>query len=179
MNGPWVHITVEYTTSTANFCPFSLSNSFLRACMTRQHVSRKKAARKLLRFESLAVAWLFSLRVTHVDNWPINCLVSQNKNLSSRGHSGFLRVIACDKTWFRPYWGSSAWHSHQSVAGENPCIKTLSCWSESFKSLHTTHVGAFGWEPLSSSPSTCAGKADHGFGVCVPLALICLLKIVN
>ena len=138
MNGPWVHITVEYTTSTANFCPFSLSNSFLRACMTRQHVSRKKAARKLLRFESLAVAWLFSLRVTHVDNWPINCLVSQNKNLSSRGHSGFLRVIACDKTWFRPYWGSSAWHSHQSVAGENPCIKTLSCWSESFKSLHTT-----------------------------------------
>ena len=34
-NGPWVHITVEYTTSTANFCPFSLSNSFLRASMSR------------------------------------------------------------------------------------------------------------------------------------------------
>ena len=53
--GPWVHITVEYATSTANFCPLSLSNSFLRACMARQHTSgKKKAARKLLRFESLA-----------------------------------------------------------------------------------------------------------------------------
>ena len=41
-NGPWVHITVEYATSTANFCPLSLSNSFLRACMTRQHTSGKK-----------------------------------------------------------------------------------------------------------------------------------------
>ena len=27
--------------------------------------------------------------------------------------------------------------------------------------------------------TTCAGKADHGFAVCVLLALICLLKIVN
>ena len=50
-NGPWVHITVEYATRTANFCPLSLSNSFLRVCMTRQHISGKKAARKLLRFE--------------------------------------------------------------------------------------------------------------------------------
>ena len=38
-NGPWVHITVEYATSTANFCPLSLSNSPLQACMTRQHIS--------------------------------------------------------------------------------------------------------------------------------------------
>ena len=53
-NRPWVHITVEYAPSTANFCPLSLSNSPLQACMTRQHISGKKAARKLLRFESLA-----------------------------------------------------------------------------------------------------------------------------
>ena len=39
--------------------------------------------------------------------------------------------------------------------------------------------GSVGWESHSSSPTTCAEKADHGFGVCVPLALICLLKIVN
>ena len=45
--------------------------------------------------------------------------------------------------------------------------------------LHTTYVGAVGWEPHGSSPTTCAGKADHGFGVCLPIALICLLKIVN
>ena len=41
-NGPWVHITVEYATSIANCYPLSLSNSFLRACMTRQHISEKK-----------------------------------------------------------------------------------------------------------------------------------------
>ena len=62
----------------------------------------------------------------------------------------------------------------------NPCKKTLSCRGESFKcQFHTTHVGAVGWDPHSSSTTTCAGKADHGFGVCVPLTLICLLKIVN
>ena len=53
-NGPWVHITVEYATSTANFFPLSLSNSFLQARMIRQHITGKKAARKLLRLESLA-----------------------------------------------------------------------------------------------------------------------------
>ena len=40
-------------------------------------------------------------------------------------------------------------------------------------------MGAVGWEPHGSSPTTCAGKADHGIGVCVPLTLICRLKIVN
>ena len=46
------------------------------------------------------------------------------------------------------------------------------CLGESFKcQLHTTHVAAVGWEPQGSSPTTCSGKADHGFGVCMPLAL--------
>ena len=39
-------------------------------------------------------------------------------------------------------------------------------------------MGDVGWELHGSSPTTCAGKADHGFGVCVSLVLICLLKIV-
>ena len=43
----------------------------------------------------------------------------------------------------------------------------------------TQHVGAVGWEPHDSSPTTFAGKANHVFGVCVPLALICLSKTVN
>ena len=43
---------------------------------------------------------------------------------------------------------------------------------ECFKcQLHTTHVGAVGWELYGSSTTTCAGKADHGFVICVPLAL--------
>ena len=27
--------------------------------------------------------------------------------------------------------------------------------------LHTTHVGAGGWEPHGSSPTVCAGKVDQ------------------
>ena len=65
------------------------------------------------------------------------------------------------------------------MKGKTSVEKTLSC-CESFKcQLHTTHVGAAGCEPHGNSPTTCTGKADHGFGVCVPLALISLLKIVN
>ena len=46
-NGPWVHITVEYATSTANFCPLSLSNSFLQARMTTEgSISREKSDEK-------------------------------------------------------------------------------------------------------------------------------------
>ena len=42
-------------------------------------------------------------------------------------------------------------------------------------------VRAVGWEPHGSDriSTTCAGKADHGFGVYVPRALICLLKTEN
>ena len=29
------------------------------------------------------------------------------------------------------------------------------------RQLHTTHVGSVGWEPHSSSTTTCAGKLDH------------------
>ena len=29
------------------------------------------------------------------------------------------------------------------------------------RQLHTTHVGAVGWEPHSSSTTTCARKVDH------------------
>ena len=92
---PWVHITVEYATSTANFYPPSLSNSFLRARMTRQHISGKKEARKLLGFESLAE--LGNLRVTQKNRnmliWPTDCLVSHSKNLSSR-RNGSLSLFS-------------------------------------------------------------------------------------
>ena len=43
------------------------------------------------------------------------------------------------------------------------------------------YVRAVGWEPhgCDRTSTTCAGKADHGFGVYVPRALICLLKTEN
>ena len=69
--------------------------------------------------------------------------------------------------------------------GENPRLmqKPLTAVVRAKQSikrqLHTTHVGAVGWEPHRSSPTRCAEKTDHGFGVCVPPTLICPLKIVT
>ena len=72
------------------------------------------------------------------------------------------------------------WTAVSPLLGLTLSYSVLSCRGEFFKcQLHTTHVGAVDWEPHGSSPTICAGNADHGFGVCVPLALICLLKIVN
>ena len=48
-----------------------------------------------------------------------------------------------------PYWGLPAWHSH----GTSEILY--------YRQLHTTHMGAVGWEPHCSSPTACVGKADH------------------
>ena len=93
-----------------------------------------------------------------------------------------ITVVGSHRQRFCPYWDSIAWHGHWSVTGKT-CVQRpftaeaspLQCKCQ----FHTTHVGAVGWEPHCSSTTTCAGKADHRFGVCVPVALICLLKIVN
>ena len=71
-------------------------------------------------------------------------------------------------------------HQHGIAVGQWP-RKTLSCRGEYFKcQFRTTHMGAVGCcEPHGSSPTACAGKADHGFVLCVPLALICVLRIVK
>ena len=45
-NGPWVHITVEYATSTANFCPLSLSNSFLTGLHDKTACLAEKSGEK-------------------------------------------------------------------------------------------------------------------------------------
>ena len=46
--------------------------------------------------------------------------------------------------------------------GENPRLYNIFLPKQSIKrQLHTTHVGAVGWEPHSSSTTTCAGKVDH------------------
>ena len=66
------------------------------------------------------------------------------------------------------------WTAVSPLLGLTLSYSVLSCRGEFFKcQLHTTHVGAVDWEPHGSSPTICAGNGDHGFGVCVPLALIC------
>ena len=64
---------------------------------------------------------------------------------------------------FRPCWVpptcQSCWVNEQGRG--KPHIAEV-CAKRSIKrQLHTTHVGAVGWEPHSSSTTTCAGKVDH------------------
>ena len=129
-------------------------------------------------------------------------------------------------TWLRNdgLWGRECGRAITSrMRTAEPLTAEVGAKQSIKRQLYTTHVGAFGWEPHSSSTTTwagkvdhelkyyepflprqvlyvpaphntcgscwlgiarqfsttCAGKADHGFGVCVPLTLICLLKIMN
>ena len=106
---------------------------------------------------------------TYTNPWPSHYACAQPYHAGGQPWSVVSPILGLN---------SMAWPSVSDRG--NLCTKTLYCRGKSFKcQFHTTHVGAVGWEPHSSSTTTCAGKADHGFGVCVPLALICLLKIVN
>ena len=70
--------------------------------------------------------------------------------------------------------------AHQHGIAVSDLEKAFPAEASLFKcQLYTKHVGAVSWELQGSSLMTCTGKADHRFGVCVPLSLICLLKIVN
>ena len=67
---------------------------------------------------------------------------------------------------FRPYWGPPAWLSRWvkeqgKPASQKPLTAEESAKQSTKRQLHTTYVGAVGWEPHSSSTATCAGKVDH------------------
>ena len=67
---------------------------------------------------------------------------------------------------FRPYWGLSAWQSRRvnergKPASQKPLTAEESARLSTKSQLHTTYVGAVGWEPHSSSTATCAGKVAH------------------
>ena len=52
------------------------------------------------------------------------------------------------KQLFRPYWGSSAWHSHRSVTGQKPCIKeTVPSETSPLPASSTQHI----WELLAGN----------------------------
>ena len=71
--------------------------------------------------------------------------------------SGSHRQLFC------PYWGPPAWYSCWVNEWGKPAFqKPLTAEKQSIKrQLFTTHVGDVGWEPHSSSTTTCAGKVDH------------------
>ena len=72
-------------------------------------------------------------------------------------HSHFTRAVAATDTCF-----ALTLQSGKAVGlmnGENPRLINLLLSTK--RQLHTTYVGAVGWEPHSSSTPTCAGKVDH------------------
>ena len=66
------------------------------------------------------------------------------------------------KQLFRPYWGPPSVSRWVNERGKPAFQKPLTAEKQSIKhQLYTTHVGAVGWEPHSSSTTTCTGKVDH------------------
>ena len=95
-------------------------------------------------------------------------------------HSHITQVVAATDSCVTLIGARQLGIAFGLLNGENPRLTAEVSAKQSIKrQLYTTHVGAVGWEPHRSSPKRCTGKADHGFGVCLPLALICLLKTVN
>ena len=67
---------------------------------------------------------------------------------------------------FRSYWGPTAWQSRWVNEQEKPTSQKPLTAEESAElstkhQLHTTYVGAVGWELHSSSTAKCSGKVDH------------------
>ena len=67
---------------------------------------------------------------------------------------------------FRSYWGPKAWQSRcvnerGKPASQKPLTAEESEELSTKHQLHTTYVGAVGWEPHSSSTAKCSGKVDH------------------
>ena len=44
---------------------------------------------------------------------------------------------------------------------QKPLTAEVSAKQSIKRQLHTIHMGAVGWEPHSSSTTTCVGKVDH------------------
>ena len=69
---------------------------------------------------------------------------------------------------FRPCWVppacQSCWVNEQrrgEPASPKPYTAEVCAKQSINRQLHTTHVGAVGWEPHSSSTTTCAGRVDY------------------
>ena len=81
-------------------------------------------------------------------------------------HSHITRAVADMDSCFGP----DRPHQHGIAVGQQiglKALRTLPFTAEAgakhpFKhQLHTTHVGAGGWEPQGSSPTACTGKVDQ------------------
>ena len=72
-------------------------------------------------------------------------------------------AVATTDSFFALIGAHPVWHSRWVNERGKPAFKKpLTAEKQSIKrQLYTTHVGAVGWEPHSSSTTTCAGKVDH------------------
>ena len=91
--------------------------------------------------------------------WPSPHTCTQPYHSGTGNHGELLRH----------YWGLSWWHNHRSVNGKNPSLKDpLLLWQ--VPAPHDT-CGSCWLGTVRQFSTTCTGKADHGFDVCVPLGL--------
>ena len=78
----------------------------------------------------------------------------------------YRAVSGSHRQLFHPYWGPPAWkglwiNKRWKPTSQKPLIVEVSAKEFIKRNLHTTNVGAVGWEPHSSSTTTSTGKVDH------------------
>ena len=78
--------------------------------------------------------------------------ISRRGRQSWTAVSPLLGPTTVAKPWINE-WGKPASQKHP--------IADVSAKQSMKRQLHTTYVGAVGWEPHSSSTTTCEGKVDH------------------
>jgi len=106
-------------------------------------------------------------------SWPVPHACVQPYHVGSGSH----------RQLFHPYRNSPLWH-YQRVKEQGKLVSqrffiAVGSAKHSFKhQLHTTHVGAVGWEPSTAVfPPHTQGSRIMGWCVCAPKD--CLMKIVN
>ena len=93
-------------------------------------------------------------------HWPTARLVPHARTQPYCAGSGSHRQL------FHPYWGPPVWqggwvNEQGKLASQKPLTAEVSAKQSIKCKLHTTHVGAVGWEPHSSSTTTCTEKVDR------------------
>ena len=76
-----------------------------------------------------------------------------------------MQTYSKGHTYTNPRSGQYLKHAHshitRPVAATDSCVALNGAYQRGIAVHYTTQVGAVGWEPHSSSTTTCAGKVDH------------------
>ena len=83
-----------------------------------------------------------------------------------QAHSHIMRIVAVTDSCFALIGAHQRGKAVELLNQENPRLinpvtTEMSAKQSIKRQLHTTQVGTVGWEPHSSSTTTCAGRLDH------------------